>query len=72
MLPKRFYNEYNISLNWDCKYDLGKFMPALKRQETYLKFNEIEIINSDILIDKESKVLSFLCNSKKLKLIQSN
>jgi hypothetical protein len=63
MLPKNFYTEPKLSLEWDCKYDLEKLMPFLRRKDIYLKFNEIEIRNANIINDKESRIVSFLLNS---------
>lgn len=70
MLPQSFFIESKLSLNWDCRYNLQKFMYCLRRRSINLQFNEVFIKNSDIIFGKDSQILSFLLNSKELKLFQ--
>ncbi len=51
---------------------MEKFMPCLRRQDNYLKFNEVVISDANIKFNKDTKILSFLLNCKNLKLIETN
>ena len=43
MIPKTFYRESKLSLQMDNVDNLEKFMSSLRRQDFYLKFNQVEI-----------------------------
>lgn len=52
--------------------NLEKFMPCLRRHDIYLKFNQVEIKNTNIVFNIETKILTFLVNCKDLKLTEVN
>ena len=52
MLPKSFISESKLKLRWEYKYELEEFLHCLKRDNIFLKFNEVVITNSDIIINR--------------------
>ena len=68
MLPSNYVKNRRLSISWQGIGDLNEFIPFLRRGETFFSPRSITLFNSNLILNKNTKILTFIMGAEELHL----
>jgi hypothetical protein len=68
MLPFKYVKNRKLSISWQGSGDLNEFVPFLRRGETFFSPSSIKLSNSSLILNKNTKILTFIMGAEELHL----
>ena len=68
MLPFDYVKNRRLSLCWHGIGDFNEFVPLLRRGETFFSPSSITLSNSNLILNKNTKILTFIMGANELHL----
>ena len=69
MLPFDYVKTRKLNISWDGPGDFNEFVPKLKRGEVFFNPRIITLSNTNLILNKNTRILTFIMGAGELRLI---